>query len=64
MKVKERPVPAVLADMVDGVVVANRLTGESAAELREVLWIAVADLASPDATGSSRGAEVREIRAA
>ena len=59
--VKGRPTPAVLADMIDGVVVANQLVGVEAADLREVLWIAVADLA---AETPSPTADVRARRAA
>jgi hypothetical protein len=36
-----RPLPDVVADMVDGVVVANRLEGEAAARMRRALWHAV-----------------------
>jgi hypothetical protein len=36
--VRQRPWPAVLADMVDGVVVANGLTGAAADRARSRLW--------------------------
>ncbi len=36
-----RPWPAVLGDMVEGVVVANRLTGPDAMRARAALWAAV-----------------------
>jgi hypothetical protein len=36
-----RPWPAVLGDMVEGVVVANRLGGPEAMRLRAALWTAV-----------------------
>lgn len=39
--VKGRPWPAVLADMVEGVVVANRLAGPGAERARTALWAAV-----------------------
>ena len=39
--VRGRPWPAVLADMVDGVVAANRLTGAAADRARARLWHAV-----------------------
>lgn len=38
-----RPWAAVLADMIDGVVAANRLRGMEADRCRRVLWAAVAD---------------------
>ena len=40
-----RPFMAVVADLVEGVVVANRLTGKEAIRARSVLWDAVATLA-------------------
>ena len=43
--VKDRPWAAVLADMVEGVVVANRLRGPAAERARAVLWRAVGDAA-------------------
>lgn len=64
VQVKGRPTPAVLADMIDGVVVANRLVGTAAADLREVLWTAVADIAAPEAPAPTGTADVRAIRAA
>ena len=36
-----RPWSAVLADMVEGIVVANRLTGARADQIRSVLWLSV-----------------------
>ena len=38
---KERPWPAVLADMVEGVVVANQLLGADAMRARTTLWEAL-----------------------
>jgi hypothetical protein len=38
VRVKGRPWVAVLADMIEGVVVANRLTPPSADRLRDELW--------------------------
>ena len=35
---RNRPQPAVLADLVDGVIAANRLVGAPAGELRDQLW--------------------------
>jgi hypothetical protein len=40
---RDRPWPAVVADMVDGVVAANRLAGVRADRARAVLWAAVAE---------------------
>lgn len=40
--VRSRPWPAVLADLVEGVVAANRLEGPSADRARARLWAAVA----------------------
>lgn len=37
-----RPWPAVLADLIDGVVVANRLEGVAADRARSALWAAMA----------------------
>ena len=38
-----RPWSVVLADMIEGVVVGNRLTGRAAAACREALWSALED---------------------
>lgn len=63
VQVRQRPAAAVVADMIDGVVAANRLTGDDAAELRDQLWAAVTDLLAPvDEPGG--GGDVRAIRAA
>lgn len=43
---RDRPWSAVLGDLVEGVVVANRLTGPDADRCRDVLWNA---LAGPEA---------------
>lgn len=65
VQVRERPSVAVLADMIDGVIVANRLSGSEAGVLRDQLWQSVTDLLG-DATPPARSgqAEVRPIRAA
>ena len=39
---RERPWPAVLADLIDGVVAANQLAGPAAATARDGLWFALA----------------------
>ena len=41
VRLRERPWPAVLADMVEGVVAANRLGGADAERARTDLWSAV-----------------------
>lgn len=40
---RSRPWAAVLADMIDGVIVANNLTGVEADQVRSALWHAVAE---------------------
>lgn len=47
VRIRGRAWPAVLADMVEGVVVANQLSGPAADELRTALWSAVAEPAAP-----------------
>lgn len=64
VQVKDRPSVAVLADMVDGVVAANRLVGRPAADLRDHLWDAVAELAGGPAETVEQAGVVRAIRAA
>jgi hypothetical protein len=44
--VRGRPWPAVVADMIEGVVVANRLSGAAADRARASLWAAVGDVAT------------------
>ena len=51
-----RPWPAVLADMVEGVVVANRLTGVDADRCRDSLWRAVEGECSAPPPGAARAA--------
>ena len=41
VEVRGRPYEAVVADMVEGVVVANRVSGSDATRLRTALWAAV-----------------------
>lgn len=64
VQVKDRPSVAVLADMVDGVIAANGLGGREAAELRDELWEAVADIAANLAEPVEHAGVVRAIRAA
>jgi hypothetical protein len=47
VRFRGRPWQAVLADMVEGVVVANRLRGSEADALRRVLWAALEGEARP-----------------
>lgn len=51
VRVRDRPLVAVLADMIEGVVVANGLQAPESDRVRAALWEAVADQAatSPDA---------------
>lgn len=46
VQVKGRPWPAVLGDMIEGVVVANRLQPPAADRLRTQLWQVVGDIAT------------------
>lgn len=48
---KQRPLPSVLADMIDGVIATNTLSAGSATVLRDQLWSSVVDLISADQTG-------------
>ena len=41
VRLRQRPWPAVLADMIEGVVVVNGLQGSAADELRHALWSAL-----------------------
>jgi hypothetical protein len=41
VRLRERPWPAVVADMIDGLLAANQLVGPDAAGARSVLWRAV-----------------------
>ena len=42
VRLRQRPWPAVLADMIEGVVVVNALQGRAADDLRHALWSVVA----------------------
>lgn len=48
VRIKGRPWVSVLADMIDGVLAANELTGPTAGAARAVLWAAVELDAVPD----------------
>ena len=58
VRIKGRPIHAVVADMIEGAVVANRLTSPRADRLRAELWEAVDALSTstqvPNAYGLSR----------
>jgi hypothetical protein len=61
VRVRGRPFPAVVADMVEGIVVVNGLAGVEATRVRTVLWDAITEPeASPPAPATTR----REVRAA
>jgi len=60
VRLKGRPWVSVLADMIDGVLVANELTGPTAGAARTVLWAAVeADAMRGTEVESSRGQRPR-----
>lgn len=52
VRVRGRPWPAVLADMIEGVVVANQLTPPRSDRLRTELWAATMTM-SPDSSPES-----------
>lgn len=55
VRLQGRPWPAVAADMVEGVVVANELTGPAAARLRAALWCELWDaLGAQETTAPSQ----------
>ena len=49
---RDRPTAAVLADLVDGLVVANGLAGAEAAACRRRLWAGLAPSSPPGATAA------------
>ncbi len=51
VRMRGRPWPAVLADMIEGVVVANRLTPPRSDRLRAELWHACGPIGSSEAGG-------------
>lgn len=66
VRLRDRPFDGVITDMVEGVIVANRLSGEAAIRTRTFLAEAVADLlasAGGVASGQARVVE-RQTRAA
>lgn len=50
MKLRGRPWAAVLADMIEGVIVANSIEPANAFRLRAELWVALGFEATPVAT--------------
>ncbi len=59
--VRGRPFPAVVADMVEGIVVVNRLSGVEATRVRTALWDAITE---PQAGPSAAAPARKEVRAA
>lgn len=59
--VRGRPFPAVVADMVEGIVVVNRLTGVEATRVRTALWDAITE---PEASPSRTTPTPKVVRAA
>ncbi|MBM3658182.1 MAG: hypothetical protein FJW95_01570 [Actinobacteria bacterium] len=58
VRLRDRPFDAVMTDMVEGVIVANRMGGEAALRARTYLAEAVSDLGivpAPDAGGVASG---------
>lgn len=53
VRIRRRPWAAVLADMIDGVVCANRLNPSDAARVRNECWQAVGDISGEAAPVSS-----------
>jgi hypothetical protein len=51
VRIRGRPTPAVLGDMIEGVVAANRLVSPQADRARTELWSAVSGLVSGPASG-------------
>jgi hypothetical protein len=60
VRLRGRPWPAVLADMIEGVVVANRLRPPHADRLRTELWAVTGSAPAESATAAERGA-VRRV---
>jgi len=56
VRLRGRPWPAVLADMIEGVVVTNNLSGMRADRVRAALWLAVEDPAEEVADGVDQAA--------
>jgi hypothetical protein len=63
VRLKGRPWVAVLADMIDGMIVTNRLEGADAARMRTRLWTAV-ETDSARAAPPTRAQRLARVRAA
>lgn len=61
VRLRGRPWPAVLADMIEGVVAANALEGPAADEVRSRLWDAMA--AAEGAAATAESPSRRRVRA-
>ncbi len=59
-----RPWPAVLADLVEGVVVANELLGSEADRCRDALWEALGEVGDAGDAGDASGTDHRAASAA
>lgn len=53
VRVRDRPVAAVLADMIEGIVVVNELRSPDSDRLRGLLWVAATVVASQDHTSGT-----------
>ena len=59
VRLRGRPWPAVVSDMIEGIVVGNGLSGARADRIRAALWLAIdnsterAEKAAPDVDGQS-----------
>ncbi len=62
-----RAITSIVADMIDGVIAANRLHGQEAAWLRDQLWASVEAVLDPGSEGPERALRVSlakpEVRA-
>jgi hypothetical protein len=58
VRVRDRPVAAVLADMIEGIVIVNKLRSPDSDRVRAMLWTAVTELGSRDETGGTVRAQV------
>lgn len=53
VRVRDRPLAAVLADMIEGIIVINGLCSPDSDRMRGVLWAAVTEMTSRDDTGGT-----------
>lgn len=61
VRVRGRPWPAVLADMIEGVIVANQLTPPHSDRLRTELWAVCAPVSAVSETARLESAPVRRV---